>query len=169
MDEPEKTAAEGQAAQPTTEAPPFTTLAGATQQAGTPTPGLSQSPGLRELPNSQVPGLAGGGMISHVAGPGQAPVDPVAAGLDMGYDPLTRSEDRMISQTGTIGAGQRPSTYVEKGGVAVPQAGVSDHSIVAAPRDKPQAATPPAAATSPEPTQTPQPTPQPTPAPVKRG
>lgn len=111
-------------------------IEGAPIQQGTPTAGLSQSPGLRELPDSQVPGLAGGGMVSHVFGPGQSPVDPIAAGLDTGYNPLTRAENRVITQTGTLGAGARPSTYAHIGGEPVPQAGPSDHANVPAVSDE---------------------------------
>jgi hypothetical protein len=123
------------AAQPAKEPPPYTAMAGATVQQSVRTPGLTQAPGLRELPDSKVPGLAGGGEVSHVFGPGQTPVDPIAAGLDLGYNPLTRSEDRLITQTGTIGAGARPSTYLDKGGKPIPQAGPSDHANVPAPSD----------------------------------
>ena len=78
---------------------------------GAPTAGLSQSPGLRTLP-SQVPSGAGGAMVNHVMGPGQSPVDPIAAGLDTGYDPMTRAENRLITLTGTIGSGNPPSTHL---------------------------------------------------------
>lgn len=61
---------------------------------GTPTPGLSQSPGLRSLDGSPVPGAN----RSHVVGPQQSAVDPVLAGLDTGYDPLTRAENRVITR-----------------------------------------------------------------------
>ena len=61
---------------------------------GTPTPGLSQSPGLRPLDDSPVPGAS----RSHVIGPQQSAVDPVLAGLDTGYNPLTRAEDRVITR-----------------------------------------------------------------------
>ena len=109
-------------------------IEGSPVQAGEPIPGLSYSPGLRELPDSQVPGLGNGGMVSHVFGPGQAPVDPIAAGLDTQYNPLTRAENRMITQTGTIGAGPRPSTYAGKPG-DIPQAGPADHMVVKAASD----------------------------------
>ena len=105
---------------------PFATAAeqlGMDQPQGVPDPRLSQSPGLVVVKDSQVPGLGNGGMISHVEGPGQAPVDPVAAGLDTGYDPGIRHAQRAVTQTGTIGAGNRPSTYAEKpDGSAVQQA-----------------------------------------------
>lgn len=118
-------------------------VAGLKAPSTTATPGLSQSPGLYEIEGSEVPGLPGGGMVRHVMGPGQAPVDPIAAGLDMGHNPQTRNENRVISQTGTIGSGNRPSTYAEKGHDPAPLP--ADHSLVAAPADptgKP--ATPPA-------------------------
>jgi hypothetical protein len=44
--------------------------------------GLSQSPGLVPIEGSKVRGLLGATVVNHVQGPGQAPVDPVAAGLD---------------------------------------------------------------------------------------
>lgn len=115
-------------------APPLVPMAGAPVQKGAPTAGLSASPGLRPL-DSQVPGLPGGGMVNHVSGPGQSPVDPIAAGLDLNYNPLTAAEDRLITQTGTHGAGARPSTYNHIPGDPPPQAGVSDHSNVPAPSD----------------------------------
>jgi hypothetical protein len=123
--------AEQPAEQPVKATPPFTTMAGAPVQQGTPTPGLSQAPGLRELPNSTVPGLPGGATVSHVAGPTQAPVDPIAAGLDIDYHPMSTAENRVITQTGTVGAGARPSTYVGQ----VAQAGAADHANVPAPSD----------------------------------
>ncbi len=61
---------------------------------GSPTPGLSQSPGLRDLVDSPVPGAN----RSHVIGPQQSAVDPVLAGLDTGYKPMTRAEDRVITR-----------------------------------------------------------------------
>lgn len=105
---------------------PFKVMTGAAEPVGTPTPGLSFAAELRELENSQVPGLAGGGMVSHVVGPGQAPVDPIAAGLDTNFRPVVRDAARMITHTGTIGAGARPSTYAHTGNLEVPQAAPAD-------------------------------------------
>ena len=118
-------------------ASPFTTAADAfppTANRGEPTPGLSQSPGLREVPNSLAPAMADGTLVPHVYGPGQAAVDPIAAGLDTGYMPPTRNDDRVVTQTGVDGAGPRPSTYLEKG-LDVPQSTVADHRQVRAPND----------------------------------
>ena len=39
--------------------------------------------------------------MAHVFGPGQSAVDPIAAGLDPNYRPLTRAENRMITRTDT--------------------------------------------------------------------
>ena len=117
---------------------PFTTAAEQTGMAkpeGVPDPRLSQSPGLVILKDSEVPGLGNGGMVSHVEGPGQAPVDPVAAGLDTGYDPGTRQGQRAVTQTGTLAAGPRPSTYAEKpDGAAVQQAAPADMRTLASPQ-----------------------------------
>lgn len=82
---------------------------------------LSQSPGLVEIEGSQVPGYGDGSMVNHVTGPGQAPVDPIAAGLDMQYSPKTAHELRAPTLTGEMAAGPRPSTYVEKPGDPIPQ------------------------------------------------
>ena len=98
-----------------------------------PTPGLSQSPGLEKIEGSTVPGLAHGGTINHVKGPQQAPVDPIAAGLDLGHNPQTRNENRAVTQTGEIAAGTRPSTYGHP--ASVPQAAPADGSLVAGPDD----------------------------------
>ncbi len=99
-----------------------------------PRPGFSQSPGLREVPNSMVPAMADGTMVPHVYGPGQAAVDPIAAGLDWQHKPLTRAENRVITQTGEDAAGPRPSTYAGKG--EVQQAGPADHANVPAASDE---------------------------------
>jgi hypothetical protein len=107
---------------------------GETADVGVRTPGLSHSPGLMEVPDSKVPGMADGTMISHVYGPGQTPVDPIAAGLDTGFNPASRAENRSITQTGELAAGPRPSTYAQHGG-HVPQAGPSDGSEVKPPSD----------------------------------
>jgi hypothetical protein len=66
-----------------------------------PVPGQSVSPGLRTVPNSFGRPTADGAPVAHVFGPGQAAVDPVAAGLDPNYSPLTRAENRMITRTDT--------------------------------------------------------------------
>jgi hypothetical protein len=104
---------------------------------GTRTEGLTFSPGLVAIPDSQVPGLGNGGMISHVMGPGQNAVDPIAAGLDVNYAPLTRHELRAPTLTGVDAAGLRPSTYAEKpGGAQVKQAADNTHETVAPKPDK---------------------------------
>ena len=119
-------------------------------------PRLSQSPNLQRIEGSEVPGYGDGRMVHHVMGPGQAPVDPIAAGLDMGYNPKVRHDLRAPSLTGEDGAGLRPSTYAEKvGGQDVQQASDGSHDLVkppvpaaAAQPDKPaaQAASAPAVA-----------------------
>ena len=120
--------------------PPFQTAAEiggiAEQVAAKPKPGLSFTPGLQELPGSQAPSTAKGDPVSHVFGPQQAPVDPVAAGLDTQHVPLSRAENRMITQTGEAAAGPRPFTYVEKTGPdQVPQAAPADGALVKPPSD----------------------------------
>ena len=86
------------------------------------------------MPDSSAPATAAGDAVAHVFGPQQAACDPVAAGLDTKHNPMTRAENRMISQTGTLASGNRPTTYVEKG-QDMPQA-VSDHSLVPAKTDE---------------------------------
>jgi hypothetical protein len=119
---------------PPAAAPFLAPMAGGPVQEGQRTEGLSFAHGLRELANSKVPGLPGGVVVSHVYGPGQTPCDPIAAGLDVNYSPLSAAENRLITLTGTLASGPRPSTYVQAGGTA-PPGPVSDHSTVAAPRD----------------------------------
>lgn len=118
---------------------PFQTAAevlGMEQQGEPPTPGLSQAAGLREVPNSVVPGTARGD-ISHVYGPGQAAVDPVAAGLDTNSSPPGRAENRAITQTGEAAAGPRPHTYIEKTGPEkVPQSAPADGKLVKPPTEE---------------------------------
>ena len=125
------------APKPDPSAAPFTTADVATDgfepRQTSATPGLSQSPGLMCVPNSRVPGLAGGGMVSHVFGPQQNAADPIAAGLDTRHDPMTRAENRVVTQTGELGAGPRPATYAGHG--YVQQAGPSDGALVASPRE----------------------------------
>lgn len=96
-------------------------------------PGQSFTPGLRNIEGSTAPAMADGTEVPHVMGPQQAPVDPVAAGLDTTAHPLTRAENRVITRTGALGAGNPPSTYAEKG--ATPAEAPSDMSEVAAPAD----------------------------------
>ena len=119
---------------------PFKTAAeeaGITPPEGVPDPRLSQAPGLVELKDSQVPALGNGGMVSHVQGPGQAPVDPIAAGLDTGYSPPSKNELRATTLTGTVGAGPRPSTYAEKpDGQAVQQAAPATGETVKPPSNQ---------------------------------
>lgn len=116
-------------------------------------PRLSQSPDLRRIEGSQVPGYGDGRMVHHVMGPGQAPVDPIAAGLDTGFNPKTRHDLRAPSLTGADGAGLPPSTYAEKrGGQDVPQASDGTHEVVKAPVPAAAPATgKPAAAAAPVP------------------
>jgi hypothetical protein len=101
-----------------------------------PTPGLSQAAALREVPNSRVPGTVSGD-ISHVFGPGQAAVDPIAAGLDLAGHFPSRAENRAITQTGEAAAGPRPYTYIHRTGPEqVPQAAPADGALVQAPTDE---------------------------------
>ncbi len=86
--------------------------------------GLSHTPGLSEVPDSKVPFAE----HSHVHGPQQAAVDPVAAGLDTRHLPFNRAENRVIDRTGEIGSGvHAPGTTPA----------VSDGSQVKAPIDPP--------------------------------
>lgn len=76
--------------------------------------GLTKVFGLQEVANSDVP--SGPGKTTHVFGPGQNVVDPVAAGLDtrlVGVAPPART---VMTQTGEVGSGNRPFTYVEHTG-----------------------------------------------------
>lgn len=78
--------------------PLFTTAAealGIGRDQPPPTPGLSHSPNLRAVEDSPVPNTD----RSHVMGPGQAAADPVLAGLDVRHNPMTRAENRAITQT----------------------------------------------------------------------
>ena len=113
---------------------PFRTAAdvlGIKQPEGQRDPRLSQSPGLVKIEGSIVPGMGDGSTVNHVTGPGQAAVDPVAAGLDMQFDPMTRHELRAPTQTGELGAGIRPSTYAEKpGGLGIQQSTEANHETV---------------------------------------
>lgn len=135
-DKPKEPAASAARANESNDDQPFKTAAetvGIEQPQGVRNPQLSQSPGLVKIEGSQVPGLGNGGMVNHVQGPGQNPVDPVAAGLDTGYSPPTRDEQTAITQTGILGAGNRPMTYAEKtDGELVPQAAPPDGKIVKA-------------------------------------
>lgn len=100
--------------------------------------GLSKVPGLREVPNSTVPADATGKPIAHVVGPQQNPVDPVAAGISTAVIPVSRQENRVITQTGADVAGPRPHTYVQHTGLdrdKVPQAGPADYNHVPAQTD----------------------------------
>ena len=83
--------------QATPDAPAFVTAAekfGIGTEQGAIDPRLSQAPGLREVPNSRVPF----GDHSHVMGPGQAAVDPYAAGLDVHAKPLSYAENRAVTK-----------------------------------------------------------------------
>ena len=98
--------------------------------------GLSHSPGLRPVPNSTAPATATGEPVAHVYGPGQNPVDPVAAGLDTSAVLQTRAENRVVTNTGADAAGPRPHTYIEKTGPdQVPQAAPADNQLVPAPSE----------------------------------
>jgi hypothetical protein len=119
---------------PASPVPPVTPVEGAPVQKGQPTHGLSHSPGLREMPDSTVPGLPEGVVVKHVSGPQQAPCDPVAAGLDLEYDPLTAAENRVITQTGAFAAGTRPGTFPHATGSQAEPA-PADFTNVAAPSD----------------------------------
>ncbi|NPD67293.1 hypothetical protein HN018_06860 [Lichenicola cladoniae] len=84
--------------------------------------GKSFTPGLTEVPDSKVPGAE----HSHVHGPQQAAVDPVAAGLETEHSPTTINENRVVNRTGEIGSGPHtPGTTPA----------VSDGSPVVAPED----------------------------------
>ncbi|MFC0407924.1 hypothetical protein [Roseomonas elaeocarpi] len=106
-------------------------------------PSLSFSPDLTEVPGSTAPSLVDGTQVAHVQGPQQAAVDPVAAGLDTGAKVATTGENRAVTRTGEIGAGQRPATYIEKG-QPVDQAAPADNATVPAPSDAPATDAPPA-------------------------
>ena len=123
---PEPSPVAARANDPKPEAQPYQTAAeavGLEGAQGVPDPRLSQSPGLQKIVGSEAPSLASGAMVNHVMGPGQNPVDPIAAGLDVNYSPKLREQMRAPTQTGILGAGNRPSTYAEKtDGAQVPQA-----------------------------------------------
>ena len=72
--------------------------------------GQSVTHGLLEVPDSKVPGTD----RAHVIGPQQAACDPVAAGIDVRQRPLTSQEDRVITRTGVIGSGARPSNALDE-------------------------------------------------------
>ena len=103
--------------------------------------GLSFVQGLEVIPGSSAPSMADGTMVPHVRGPGQAPVDPIAAGIDLTKAPLSRAENRVITQTGEMAAGPRPATYAHVvGGREVPQAAPADGAEVPAKPDSESAA-----------------------------
>lgn len=82
---------------PDDDKPLYTTAAdalGMRQDGKAPTPGMSYTPGLREVADSRVPNAS----HSHVIGPQQAACDPVLAGLDTEYRPMTRAENRGITR-----------------------------------------------------------------------
>ena len=93
---------------PAAEKPPFTSaaeLAGMKEALDARhKEGLSYTPGLRSIPDSIVPGFD----HAHVYGPQQSPVDPVAAGLDTNFQPISRAENRVITLTGAAAGGPRP-------------------------------------------------------------
>ncbi len=80
--------------------------------------GLSFTPGLTEVANSKVPGAE----HSHVHGPQQAAVDPVAAGLVTTRSPATAAESRVIDRTGEIGSGPRAGGKAVSDGSQAPAA-----------------------------------------------
>ena len=103
------------------------------------TPGLSHASGLEAVPDSFAPATATGEPIPHVRGPGQNPVDPVAAGLDTMVNMPTRNDNRVVTRTGADAAGPRPFTYIEKTGPnMVPQAAPADGAHVAIVGDQPK-------------------------------
>jgi hypothetical protein len=55
--------------------------------------------------------------------------------METQHGPLTRAENRVITQTGTLASGNQPSTYAEKG-VEEPTGAVSDLTDVQAPTDE---------------------------------
>ena len=52
-------------------------------------------------------------MVPHVRGPGQNPVDPVAAGLDTHNVPRTGDPNASVTLTGREVSGREPATYVQ--------------------------------------------------------
>jgi hypothetical protein len=95
-------------------------------------PRLTQAPGLRDVPDSKVPGMS----HSHVMGPGQAAVDPLAAGLDMGARPLSAAENRAITTADGITAPAPPDSFAEaapgpSGGAGKPPEGTAQAPLVA--------------------------------------
>ena len=107
----EKEPAPGKQANP--DAPAFVTAAekfGIGTDQGAIDPRLSQAPGLREVPNSRVPF----GEHSHVMGPGQAAVDPYAAGLDVNAKPLSYAENRAVTTADGITKPAIPDAVAEQ-------------------------------------------------------
>jgi hypothetical protein len=85
-----------------------------------PSPGKSYSPGLKNIEGSTVPGHADGTLINHVHGPGQAPADPIAAGLDTSLIGKEPAPERTVINTGTLASGNLPATYAQHGGEVNP-------------------------------------------------
>jgi len=123
--------------------------------------GLTVVRGLQHIEGSTAPSRLDGKPMHHVMGPGQNPVDAVAAGLDTRYiGHSLQGDGRVVTQTGEIGAGPRPFTYVEKTGPdMVQQAAPADGATVAAPPPAPPLAQPVAnaAAQAPKPASAPPP------------
>lgn len=78
--------------------------------------GLTRVLGLQEIPGSSAPSRFDGQPVPHVFGPGQNPVDAVAAGLDTRLIGYTADTLNVVTKTGEAGSGMRPHTYVEKTG-----------------------------------------------------
>ena len=93
--------------------------------------GLSRSYDLEVVPNSFAPATASGEAVPHVRGPGQNPVDPVAAGLDTHNVLRAADVAAAMTLTGRDVSGREPATYVEKTGGAplVPDADIAPTSL----------------------------------------
>lgn len=107
--------------------------------------GLTRVLGLQEIPGSAAPSRFDGKPVPHVFGPGQNPVDAVAAGLDTRLIGYTADTTSVITKTGEAGSGMRPHTYVEKTGPEmVKQAAEADgqHEPAVAPPQVPTEAKP---------------------------
>jgi len=91
---------------PVTEAVPRRSLQGIES-------GLTIVHGLEVVPDSFAPATSSGEMIPHVRGPGQNPVDPVAAGIDLHNVPQPTDVEPAITPTGREASGREPATYVQ--------------------------------------------------------
>lgn len=88
--------------------------------------------GLEPVPDSFAPLTARGEQVQHVRGPGQSPVDPYAAGLQMHTKVTSSNENRMITLTGPDASGPAPATH-QHSDVVAPRAATTGHAP--APRD----------------------------------